>query len=88
MYAIRSYYEFQQMTGKLPDNLVACVGGGSNAMGLFSAFLEDAEVKMHGVEPAGHGLEQDGEHAATLSKGEPGIMHGFKSYMLKSYNFV
>lgn len=78
--------QFQQMTGKLPDNLVACVGGGSNAMGLFSAFLEDAEVKMHGVEPAGRGLEQDGEHAATLSKGEPGIMHGFKSYMLKDAN--
>lgn len=75
--------QFQQMTGKLPDNLVACVGGGSNAMGLFSAFLNDANVKIHGVEPAGRGVEIPGEHAASLTKGEPGIMHGFKSYMLK-----
>ena len=70
-------------TGKLPDNVVACVGGGSNAMGIFSAFLEDQEVSLWGVEPAGRGLETDGDHAATMSKGEPGVMHGFKSYMLK-----
>lgn len=75
--------QFQQMTGRLPANLVACVGGGSNAMGLFSAFLGDQDVKMHGVEPAGRDLATPGEHAATLSQGEPGIMHGFKSYMLK-----
>jgi len=75
--------QFQQMTGKLPDHLVACVGGGSNAMGLFSAFLEDESVSMHGVEPSGHGLEEDGEHAATITKGAPGVMHGFKSYMLQ-----
>jgi tryptophan synthase beta chain len=75
--------QFQQMTGQLPDNLVACVGGGSNAMGLFTAFLDDESVRMHGVEPAGRGVEITGEHAASLSKGEPGIMHGFKSYMLK-----
>ncbi|MFC3913966.1 tryptophan synthase subunit beta [Pseudaeromonas sharmana] len=75
--------QFQQMTGALPANLVACVGGGSNAMGLFTAFLDDAEVSMHGVEPAGRDLATPGEHAATLSQGEPGIMHGFKSYMLK-----
>ncbi len=75
--------QFAEMTGGLPNNLVACVGGGSNAIGLFSAFLEDESVKMYGVEPSGHGLEKDGEHAATLSKGEPGVMHGFKSYMLK-----
>jgi len=75
--------QFNEMTGGLPDNLVACVGGGSNAIGLFSAFLEDESVKMFGAEPSGHGLETDGEHAATLTKGEPGVMHGFKSYMLK-----
>ncbi len=75
--------QFQQMTGRLPDHIVACVGGGSNAMGLFSAFLDDDSVQIHGVEPAGRSLTQAGEHAATLSLGEPGIMHGFKSYMLK-----
>jgi len=75
--------QFAEMTGGLPDNLVACVGGGSNAMGLFSAFLDDESVKLFGCEPAGKGLEVDGEHAATLAKGEPGVMHGFKSYMLK-----
>ncbi|WP_434340984.1 tryptophan synthase subunit beta [Motilimonas cestriensis] len=74
--------QFQQMTGKLPDNLVACVGGGSNAMGLFSAFLEDKDVTLYGVEPSGRSLDP-GEHAATFTLGEPGIMHGFKSYMLK-----
>ncbi|NLS12061.1 tryptophan synthase subunit beta [Vibrio sp. SM6] len=75
--------QFQEMTGKLPDNLVACVGGGSNAMGLFSAFLDDTDVAIHGVEPAGRSLEQEGEHAASITLGEPGVMHGFKSYMLK-----
>lgn len=75
--------QFQEMTGKLPDNLIACVGGGSNAMGLFSAFLNDEGVVIHGVEPAGRSLEEAGEHAATLTLGEPGVLHGFKSYMLK-----
>ncbi|MFT6984402.1 MAG: tryptophan synthase beta chain [Psychromonas sp.] len=75
--------QFQEMTGKLPDNLVACVGGGSNAVGLFTAFLEDKEVAIYGVEPAGRSLEQPGEHAATLTLGKPGIIHGFKSYMLQ-----
>jgi len=75
--------QFQQMTGGLPSHAVACVGGGSNAIGLFSAFLDDAEVALHGVEPSGRNLEVAGEHAATMTKGEPGVMHGFKSYMLK-----
>ncbi|UXI00048.1 tryptophan synthase subunit beta [Photobacterium sp. TY1-4] len=75
--------QFKEMTGNLPENLVACVGGGSNAMGLFSAFLDDHDVAIHGVEPAGRSLTEVGEHAATLTLGEPGIMHGFKSYMLK-----
>jgi len=75
--------QFQEMTGKLRDNLVACVGGGSNAVGLFSAFLEDDAVAIYGVEPAGRSLTEPGEHAATLTLGEPGVLHGFKSYMLK-----
>ena len=75
--------QFNEMTGSLPDNIVACVGGGSNAIGIFSAFLDDTEVKLHGVEPSGHSLEKDGEHAASITKGKPGIMHGFKSYMLQ-----
>lgn len=73
--------QFQKMTGKLPDNLIACVGGGSNAIGLFTAFLDDQEVKIHGVEPAGLSFKP-GEHAATLTLGKPGVIHGFKCYLL------
>lgn len=68
--------------GRLPYACIACVGGGSNAIGLFSGFVDDAEVRLIGVEPAGRGLEY-GQHAATLCLGEPGTMHGFHSYMLK-----
>ena len=68
--------------GRLPDYCIACVGGGSNAIGLFADFIEDESVKLIGVEPSGRGLEP-GEHAATLCLGEPGVMHGFNSYMLK-----
>jgi tryptophan synthase beta chain len=75
--------QFAQMTGNLPDNLVACVGGGSNALGLFTAFMDDKDVAMYGVEPSGRDLETPGEHAATMTKGTPGVMHGFKSYMLQ-----
>ena len=75
--------QFRQMTQSLPDNLVACVGGGSNALGLFTAFMDDESVQMYGVEPAGRDLETIGEHAATMTKGTPGVMHGFKSYMLQ-----
>jgi len=74
--------QFQEMTGKLPDNLVACVGGGSNAIGLFTAFLEDKEIAIHGVEPAGLSFKE-GEHAATLTLGKPGMIHGFKCYTLQ-----
>lgn len=73
------------MLGRLPDILVACVGGGSNAIGLFHPFLGDEGVKMVGVEPAGRGLET-GEHAATLSKGAPGVLHGALSYLLQDEN--
>ena len=75
--------QFQEMTGGLPDHIVACVGGGSNAMGIFTAFLDDKAVMLHGVEPSGRSLDEDGEHAATITKGKPGVMHGFKSYMLQ-----
>jgi tryptophan synthase beta chain len=64
-----------EKTGRLPDFLVACVGGGSNAMGLFHPFLDDGSVRMVGVEPAGEGLET-GRHGAALGTGEPGIFHG------------
>jgi tryptophan synthase beta chain len=74
--------QFQEKYNALPDNLVACVGGGSNAMGLFTAFLDDEDVAIHGVEPAGRSLE-DGDHAATLSLGSPGMIHGFKCYLLQ-----
>lgn len=75
--------QFQALRGALPENIIACVGGGSNALGIFSAFLEDQEVALYGVEPAGRDIETIGEHAATMSKGTPGVMHGFKSYMLQ-----
>ena len=78
--------QFLEMTGKLPDNLVACVGGGSNAIGLFTAFMKDDEVAMHGVEPSGRDINTLGEHAATMTFGKPGVMHGFKSYMLQDEN--
>ncbi len=75
--------QFFDMTGELPDNIVACVGGGSNAMGIFSAFLNDDECTLYGVEPAGKSLEKLGEHAATMTLGKPGIIHGFKCYTLQ-----
>ena len=68
--------------GSLPDAVVACVGGGSNAMGMFSAFLDDKNVALYGVEPAGKGLET-GKHAATIAKGTVGILHGFRSLVLQ-----
>jgi tryptophan synthase beta chain len=73
------------MTGRLPDALVACVGGGSNAIGLFHPFLADESVAMYGVEAAGHGMET-GEHAAPLNMGEPGILHGNKTYLMQDKN--
>ena len=78
--------QFLEMTGKLPNNLVACVGGGSNAIGLFTAFMKDEEVAMYGVEPSGRDINTLGEHAATMTLGKLGVMHGFKSYMLQDEN--
>ena len=69
-------------TGKLPAGLVACVGGGSNAIGLFHPFLQDAEVAMYGVEAGGKGLET-GAHAAPLSMGSPGVLHGNRTYLMQ-----
>ena len=68
--------------GRTPDSLVACLGGGSNAMGLFHEFLDDAEVAIYGVEAAGHGLETD-QHAASLTAGSPGVLHGNRTYLLQ-----
>ncbi|MCG8414944.1 MAG: tryptophan synthase subunit beta [Pseudomonadales bacterium] len=70
-----------QQLGKLPDALVACVGGGSNAIGLFHPFLKDSGVAMYGVEAGGHGLESN-EHAAPLSAGVPGVLHGNRTYLM------
>ncbi len=70
-----------QQTGALPDALVACVGGGSNAIGLFHPFLDDREVTMYGVEAGGHGLAT-GAHAAPLSAGIPGVLHGNRTYLM------
>ena len=68
--------------GRIPDSLVACLGGGSNAIGLFHPFLDDEEVLMYGVEAAGKGLETD-QHAASLTGGRPGVLHGNRTYLLQ-----
>ena len=81
---IEAREQFIEMTGELPDAVVACVGGGSNAMGIFSGFLNDP-VDIYGVEPLGRGSSL-GDHAASLTYGSEGIMHGFNSIMLKDEN--
>jgi tryptophan synthase beta chain len=68
--------------GRLPDALVACIGGGSNAMGLFHPFLDEPSVAMYGVEAAGHGIDS-GQHAASLAGGRPGVLHGNRTYLLQ-----
>ena len=75
----------REMTGRLPDSLVACVGGGSNAIGLFYPFLDDEGVTMYGVEAGGHGVETN-EHAAPLSAGRPGVLHGNRTYLMEDEN--
>ncbi len=79
---IEAREQFLDMTGILPDHVVACVGGGSNAMGIFSGFLSDEDVKLYGVEPLGRGPKL-GDHAASLSYGTEGVLHGFNTVMLK-----
>ena len=71
-----------QKEGRLPDSLVACIGGGSNAIGLFHPFLDDASVKIIGVEAAGHGLDT-GKHAASMAGGAPGVLHGNRTFLLQ-----
>lgn len=73
--------QFLEMVGELPDEVGACVGGGSNAMGLFAGFIEDENVSLNGIEPLGHGTNL-GEHSATMSYGKPGMIHGFKCMLL------
>ncbi len=74
--------QMMKAEGRLPDAAVACIGGGSNAMGLFYPFLDDPEVALYGVEAAGHGLET-GQHAASLAGGRPGVLHGNRTYLLQ-----
>src|SRR5262245_61877298 len=71
----------QAAEGRLPDSLIACIGGGSNAMGLFHPFLDERDIEIYGVEAAGHGLES-GLHAASVAGGRPGVLHGNRTYLL------
>jgi tryptophan synthase beta chain len=71
------------MAGRLPDALVACIGGGSNAIGLFHPFLDDPDVAMYGVEAGGHGLAVANGHAASMNGGRPGVLHGNRTYLLQ-----
>ncbi len=73
--------QMQAAEGRLPDSLVACIGGGSNAMGLFHPFLDDRSVEIYGVEAAGHGIPS-GKHAASVAGGRPGVLHGNRTYLL------
>ena len=75
--------QIMKVEGRLPDHVVACVGGGSNAIGIFTAFLHEPEVQLHGVEAGGVGSDP-GEHAAALSFGRPGVLHGALSYLLQT----
>jgi tryptophan synthase beta chain len=73
--------QMQEMEGRLPDSLIACIGGGSNAMGLFHPFLDEPSIEIYGVEAAGHGLST-GLHAASIEGGRPGVLHGNRTYLL------
>src|SRR4051812_17039358 len=77
---IETRAQMQEAEGRLPDSLIACIGGGSNAMGLFHPFLDDTQIEIYGVEAAGHGL--DNLHAASIAGGRPGILHGNRTYLL------
>jgi len=77
--------QMQELAGRLPDAVLACVGGGSNAIGIFYPFIPDENVRLIGVEAAGHGLES-GKHAATLCAGRPGVLHGNRTYLLQDEN--
>ncbi|MEP7240884.1 MAG: tryptophan synthase subunit beta [Devosia sp.] len=75
--------QHQEAEGKLPDALVACVGGGSNAIGTFHAFLDDPSVKIYGAEAGGHGIDVENGHAASMTGGRPGVLHGNRTYLLQ-----
>jgi tryptophan synthase beta chain len=77
--------QMMEMAGRQPDAILACVGGGSNAMGIFYPYIEEKSVRLVGVEAAGHGLET-GKHAATLAAGKPGVLHGNRTYLLQDDN--
>jgi tryptophan synthase beta chain len=77
--------QMQELAGRQPDAVLACVGGGSNAIGIFHAFIPEENVRLIGVEAAGHGLES-GKHAATLCAGRPGVLHGNRTYLLQDEN--
>lgn len=78
---IEAREQYLEMTGELPDHITACVGGGSNALGLFAGFIDDDDVQLHGIEPLGRGTEL-GQHSATMTYGKPGMIHGFKCLLL------
>ena len=82
---IEAREQILELEGRLPDSVIACVGGGSNAIGIFQGFLTDESVKIYGVEAGGKGLDTD-QHAATLTFGKVGVLHGFKSYVLHDAN--
>jgi tryptophan synthase beta chain len=73
--------QLQELEGRGPNSLIACIGGGSNAMGLFHPFLDDKDIEIYGVEAAGHGLDT-GMHAASIAGGRPGVLHGNRTYLL------
>ena len=75
--------QIEDVEGRTPDLLMACIGGGSNALGLFHEFLDDSNIEMIAVEAAGHGINTD-KHAASLTGGKPGVLHGNKTYLLQS----
>jgi len=75
--------QMQELAGRQPDAVIACVGGGSNAMGIFYPYIENTKVKLIGVEAAGEGLET-GKHAASLCAGKPGVLHGNRTYLLQN----
>ena len=75
--------QMMQAEGRLPDTLVACIGGGSNAIGLFHPFLDDKDISIYGVEAGGHGLDVDNGHAASMTGGSPGVLHGNRTYLLQ-----
>jgi tryptophan synthase beta chain len=75
--------QMMEAEGRLPDTLVACIGGGSNAIGIFHPFLDDKDVAIYGVEAGGHGLDVENGHAASMNGGSPGVLHGNRTYLLQ-----